>query len=149
MIEFLTSIHPFVVHFAVAYTLATAFFDILDFLFRKKYFETAAFIISMLALPFLLTAVLTGNLAGESLNKPEALILLQQHETAANIAMWLFTASFVWRIFMVLKKQFTGWRKMIYLCVLSAAAISIFLAAQKGGKIFHGGAGEHSAYIGK
>ncbi len=137
MIELIASEHPLIVHFAVALTISSVFFDVLDFLFHKKEFETTGFMLITFSIPFLLSAVLSGNLAYQFLNDPNSRVIADQHQTYANIGMWLFSGAFIWRVFMILKKQYAGMKKIIYLFVVAAAAISIFLAAQKGATIFH------------
>ncbi len=129
--------HPFIVHFAVALTLASVLFDLLALLFRRKQLESTAFSLLFLSLPFLILAVLSGNLAFQSLHRPDAAHLLDQHQTYANIGMWLFCIAAVWRVFLSAKRQFGGGRRFIYLVIAAAAAVSIFSAAQKGGKVFH------------
>lgn len=129
--------HPFIVHFAVAFALASVLFDLLGLLFRRKQLAAAAAPLAYLALPFLILAVLSGNLALQSLHRPEAAHILDQHQTYANIGMWLFCIAALWRAFLAAKKQFGGGRKFMYLIVAAAAAVSIFFAAQRGGKVFH------------
>jgi uncharacterized membrane protein len=144
MLETLASWHPFIVHFAVAFTIGSAFFDSLDFLRPRKGMEDTGFRLMLAALPFLLLAVLSGNLAESSLvNAPtvraEQILLLEDHMTYANIAVWVFTAAAFWRIFLHFKGQFIGLKKVIYVFIVAAAAMSVFLAARKGGAINHDG----------
>lgn len=145
MLETLASWHPFLVHFAIAFTIGSAFFDTLDFLRPGKGMEETGFRLMLVAIPFLLLAVLTGNLAESSLvNAPtvraEQMLLLEDHKTYANIAVWLFVATGFWRIFLHFKGQFTGLKKVIYVFIVAAAAMSVFLAARKGGAITTHGA---------
>ena len=135
----LASYHPFIVHFAVAFAMASAVFDALDFFFHKKLFEQTGFVLMLCALPFLVLAALTGNLAEPFVRTRELARVLHQHETYANLAVWTWCAGGVWRIFMVLKKQYTGLRRVAYIFIVTLAAVSVFLAAKKGGSIRHHG----------
>ena len=137
MNQTLASWHPFLVHFAVAFTLSSAALDIVDFFTRKEAFERTTFTLAILALPFLLSAVLTGNLASHFIEEPGKRLILSQHETYANIAVWLFCATTLWRVFLRVKREFTGVRKILYVFLVTAAAMSVFLAAMKGGSIRH------------
>jgi uncharacterized membrane protein len=137
VIPVIASWHSFIVHFAVAFTLASAIMDAIDFLRRGSFFERTSFILSILALPFLIGAALTGNLASQFVTQPYARAVLEMHETYANIAVWVFSAAAFWRIFHHLRRNFLGIRKIVYVFVVMAAAMSIFLAARKGGAIRH------------
>lgn len=136
MSEFLAAQHPFVVHFAVALSIITALFDLLS-LYRRATFEPVSFALIIVSLPFLISAVLTGNLAQQYLQRPEAREIVEQHESLATAGMWIFTAASVLRVFLVLKKKYHGWKRIIYLLGIVAGAVLIFLAARKGGTVFH------------
>ena len=138
MLETLASWHPFIVHFAVAFAIGSAFFDILDFFLGRRRFEDTGFLLMIAALPFLLLAVFTGNLAetyGQGLEN--AATALENHMRYANIAVWLFSATAFWRLFMHFRKQFHGGRKIAYIFIITAAAMSVYLAALHGGRIRH------------
>ena len=59
MTDTLAGWHPFIVHFAVAFAIGSAAFDVLDFFFQRKRFEETGFNLLLVALPFLLLAVLS------------------------------------------------------------------------------------------
>jgi uncharacterized membrane protein len=135
----LAALHPFLVHFAVAFAMASAAFDVADFFLPRKTLAQTGFILMLLALPFLLLAVLSGNLAEPFVRTRELERTLHQHETYANLAVWTFCAAALWRVFMVLKKQYAGLRRVAYIFVITFAAVSVFLTAKKGGGIRHHG----------
>jgi uncharacterized membrane protein len=137
MTETIASWHPFIVHFAVALTITSAAFDVLDFFLQKPSFERSGFHLMIAAIPFLLMAVLSGNLAEGFVRDIAPPHVLDTHITYANIAIWVFSAAALWRIFLVLKRQYTGKKKIAYVFIVTAAAMSVFLAAQNGGKIVH------------
>jgi hypothetical protein len=90
------------------------------------------------AMPFLLLAVFTGNLAQtHAPGLEQSATFIENHMRYANIAIWVFFAAGVWRQFLHLKKQYHGLRKIIYVFVVTAAAMSVYLAALHGGKIRH------------
>jgi uncharacterized membrane protein len=133
----LASSHPFLVHFAVALAMTSALFDVLDFFLHKKILAQTGFVLMLCALPFLVLAALTGNLAEPFVRTRELARTLHQHEIYANLAVWTWCAGGLWRIFMVLKKQYAGLRRVAYVFVITLAAVSVFLAAKKGGSIRH------------
>jgi len=139
MLETLADWHPFIVHFAVAFTIGSAAFDIIDFFFPHRRFEETALMLVFAALPFLLFAVLTGNLAEPRVGtlSASAQAALERHMTYANIAVWVFSAVGLWRIFLHVKKQYSGGRKIAYVFIVTAVAMSVYLAALYGGSIRH------------
>ncbi|MBI5646369.1 MAG: hypothetical protein HY962_05505 [Ignavibacteriae bacterium] len=137
MTDTLASWHPFIVHFAVALSITAALLDAADFLLRSTRLMQTTFILTLLALPCLLAAVLTGNLAAAGPLDAAQQHILEQHETYANIAVWVFSAAAVWRLFLHLKKKFNGLNAVIYVFIIMLAAASVFLAAKKGGMIRH------------
>lgn len=139
MSETLASWHPIIVHFAVAFAIGSAAFDVLDFLFHRKRFEDTGFHLLLVGLPFLLFAVLTGNLAEAGI--PDGTVeaaALERHMTYANIAVWLFSGVGLWRVFLQVRKQYHGGKKVVYIFVVTAAAVSVYLTALHGGNIRHG-----------
>ena len=138
MLELLASWHPFIVHFAVAFAIGSAFFDILEFFSGRSRFEETGFLLAIAALPFLLLAVFTGNLAETHITGIDtSAVALENHMRYANIAVWAFCATALWRLFMVLKKQYHGRRKILYIFIVTAAAMSVYLTALHGGRIRH------------
>jgi uncharacterized membrane protein len=131
--------HPFIVHFAVALTMTSALLDIAGFLFRNDRFDGASFLLMVLAIPALLAAVLSGNLASTFIRESRQLGILEQHETYANIAVWVFCGAGFWRVFLQIKKRYHGIRKVVYVFIVTLAAASVFLAARKGGSMRHTG----------
>jgi uncharacterized membrane protein len=139
MLETIASWHPFIVHFAVAFSIGSALFDVLDFFFHNKRFEDTGLHLMIAALPFLLAAVLSGNLAATyATGIATTGAAIDTHITYANIAIWVFSAAGLWRLFLVFKKEYVGIRKIIYVFIITAAAMSVYLAALHGGALRHG-----------
>ena len=131
--------HPFIVHFAVALSMVSALLDMTGLLFRSDRFDPSSFLLAVLAVPALLAAVLSGNLASSFIRDARQLAIVGTHETYANITVWVFCGAALWRSFLHLKKRFTGARRLLYVFLISLAAISVFLTARKGGTIRHTG----------
>lgn len=131
--------HPFIVHFAVSLTLVSALLDITGFVLRSDRFDASSFLLAILAIPALLAAVLSGNLASSFIHEARQLALVDAHETYANIAVWVFCGAAFWRSFLHVKRRFTGARRIAYVFLVALAAMSVFLTARKGGSIRHTG----------
>ena len=131
--------HPFIVHFAVSLTMVSALLDIIGFVLRSDRFDASSFLLATLAIPALLAAVLSGNLASGFIHDAGQRAIVDGHETYANIAVWVFCGAAFWRSFLQVKKQFTGPRRIAYVFLIALAAMSVFLAARKGGSLRHTG----------
>lgn len=139
MLENLASWHPFIVHFSVAFSIGSAAFDILDFFYSRRRFEETGFMLMLAAMPFLLLAVLTGNLAAAfAPGVEQAIVALDNHMRYANIAVWVFFLAGTWRVFLHFKRRYNAKRKVAYVFIITAAAASVYLAALHGGRIRHG-----------
>lgn len=137
MIQTIASWHPFIVHFAVAFVIGSALFDILDFFLNRRRFEETGFMLMIVALPFLLLAVISGNLAEPFARVDVKPVHLENHIAYANITVWVFTAAALWRIFIHFKRRYVGKQKVIYIFIVTLAAVSAYLAALHGGRIRH------------
>ena len=142
MNEFIASTHPFVVHFAVALTIMSALFDLASLFIRRQHLATTGFSLAVTAVPFLLLAVLSGNLAEIYLSPELASTHLEEHKLFANITVWSFTALALWRAWLAAKKRYAGWQKILYVALVLAAGAATFYTAERGGAIFHTAAPE-------
>jgi uncharacterized membrane protein len=141
MTVFLASLHPFLVHFAVAFVLAGCVLDAAGLLRPYELFERTGRLLLVLAAPFVLAAVITGNLA-ESFARPGVSgAVLDAHITAANVTTWTFFAALSWRGFLTLRHRFTGMHRIVYLCMIAIVSISVFVTAREGGRLRHHGYG--------
>jgi len=137
MISILASWHPFVVHFAVALTFTSFLFDLAGATTRFRQFATTGFHLMITAVPFLLLAVFTGNLAEGIHRATENGVLLDQHLTLMNAAVWGFMTVAAWRMYATLNKKFTRTSMLFYLVVLFLVCIAIFIGAMKGAALSH------------
>lgn len=141
--EFLASLHPELVHFPIALLLTYCFLEIIGVIIKKESFTKAASIILVLGLIGAVAAVLTGNQADEvaeilfdkDVNIP--LGKISAHETYATYTLWYFMALFFLRIFLILKKKFTGKIKYIFILLALIGGTLVFLTGLKGGELVY------------
>ncbi|NOY07155.1 MAG: hypothetical protein GXO82_11105 [Chlorobi bacterium] len=137
MISMLASWHPVVVHFAVALTVTSFFFDLTGATTRFTQFATTGFHLMVTAVPFLLLAVITGNLAEGMFPSTEARTLIDQHLTLMNAAVWGFMAIAAWRIYATANRKFTRASMFFYLAVLFLVCVAVFIGALEGAALCH------------
>lgn len=133
--SFLGDIHPKVVHFPVALLTTYSLLEIVGIVFKKEFISKSALLILCLGVVTAFFAVLTGNQAFSDFKfwTDDSSALLVEHQTYATYLLWLSVLVCGFRIFVVLKKKFSGITK--YLFILFALMI-LFLVYQTG---MHGG----------
>lgn len=109
--EFLSELHPRIVHFPIAFFILYFFFELFGVILKKDFLLKAAFLILIVGVLTALIAVLTGNQAqtaakllfknGNDLND-----LIEVHEEYATITVWFFSAVLIFRTYLVVKKKF-------------------------------------------
>ena len=133
--SFLAGIHTKVVHFPIALLTTYSLLEIVGIVFKKEFISKSALLILCLGVITAFFAVLTGNQASANFNfwTNDSNALLGEHQTYATYLLWFSAFICGSRIFVVLKKKFTGFTKYVFILF---ACIIIFLVYQTG---IHGG----------
>lgn len=141
--DFLAQLHPKIVHFPIAFFLAYVLFELIGIIFKKDFFSKAAHLILFLGVLGAIAAVLTGNSAQQAarqLSKAGAAISMKaigNHEDFANFTMWYFTGLLVYRTFLVLKKNFTGKIKYLFILLALIGSFLVYQTGELGGKLVY------------
>ncbi|MBM4175809.1 MAG: DUF2231 domain-containing protein [Ignavibacteria bacterium] len=142
--EFLSALHPKVVHFPIALLLVYVLFEILFFFFKKELFSIAANYLLVFGVLGSIAAVLTGNAASQSaelLFENEGiripLGLISDHQSYASITQWLFTVILFVRLFTTLKNKFKGWIQIIILVASLVGSYFIYQTGEHGGELVY------------
>jgi uncharacterized membrane protein len=142
--EFLSQLHPKIIHFPIAFLLGYLFLEMLGAIFKKEFFSKAAHLFLLFGVLGSLGAVLTGNLAEnafEGWNKTTRAIF-EIHSTYANITLWYFTVLLVIRTFLFLKKKFSILFRYIFCVLALVGSYFIYQTGEYGGKmVFQHGVG--------
>ncbi|MGQ9643271.1 MAG: DUF2231 domain-containing protein [Ignavibacterium sp.] len=137
--EFLSSLHIKIVHFPIALLFIYPFLELMSFFFKKEFFSFTSLVILIIGILSALLAVLTGNQAFNSINNmtPEIKSLFETHQFYANLTVWLFTAILFVRIYLQIKKKYSGLLKIILLIISFAGCYFIFQTGDYGGRAAH------------
>jgi uncharacterized membrane protein len=141
--EFLSQLHPQVVHFPIAFMAIYAVLEITGILTGKEFFQKAAYLFLFLGVLSAIAAVITGNQAAEVASKwkdqgadiPTGLI--SEHEEYATITMWYFTGLLVLRTFLFVKKKFHGLVKYLFILLAVVGLYLIYQTGDHGGKLVY------------
>lgn len=137
--ELFIELHHKIVHFPIALLFIYPFVELMSFFVKKEFFSFTSLVILIIGVSTSLLAVLTGNQAANVLfdTSYEIKALFENHQTYANITVWLFTAILFSRIYLQIKKKYSGLLKIILLIISFAGCYFIFQTGDYGGKTAH------------
>lgn len=137
--EFLSYLHPKVVHFPIAFLMGYFLFELLGIIFKKEFLSKSAHLLLFLGVLGALAAVLSGHEAEEAFeywNKQSGQ-LAEEHESYANITLWYFAGLLVLRTFVTFKKNFIGMVRYVVLILGLVGVYFVFQTGEHGGKMVY------------
>ena len=141
--EFLSQLHPQIVHFPIAFLVIYALLEITGIISKKEFFQKAAYLFLFLGVLSAVAAVITGNQAAEIASNwkgkgaeiPTGLI--SEHEEYATITLWYFTGLLVLRTYLFVKKKFGGIVKYLFILLTVIGLYFIYQTGYHGGKLVY------------
>ena len=129
--NFLSGIHPNVVHFPIALFVTYSVLEIIGIIFKKDFISKCALLLLCIGVVTALIAVLTGNLAFEQFGSwsKESKYLLNEHQSFATYLLWSSFLICIARIYLTIKKKFFGLAKYLFILL---ALLLIFLVYETG-----------------
>jgi len=132
-----THLHAMVIHFPIALLLIAFLSELVGRIFKKTFFNTAAFYLLILGTFGTIAAYLSGDAAGEGMEEGVLGKAIGMHEEAAIITLWLAIAtSFVYSAMLFFKHQ-QKWSKVIGVLLFAASAGSVARTAYLGGELVY------------
>jgi len=132
-------LHPPVVHFAIALTIAGVVFEILAHTFGRKDLENAGFYAFLTGVLFVWLAWLTGGAAEEAVEEAvegtPAYRVLEIHETLGTVLLVLFTLLAVLRILAKVKESRN--LRILFITLGVIGAILMTLQGRLGGMLVY------------
>ncbi len=131
-------LHPPLVHFAIAYPIASFLFDLIYLVTKKESFKRASLYILVLGFLAVLGAYLSGHLAEE---RVEELLpkggkeLLERHELLGTVLLYLIGVLTLVRIALNLKESLKALR--VYLVVMLVSVALILFQGYLGGTLVY------------
>ncbi len=153
MTEFLSSLHPKMVHFPVALLFTAGFLELIAMVCRKKFIENAALLLLILGVVSSIAALLTGEQAAlqakelMEVNSPAYKFYLseiQKHEDSATLVVWIFTFLLLLRGWMFIKitvrrqiVRSSGLIKIISAVLVLTGFYFLYLTGELGGRLVY------------
>ena len=131
-------LHPMIVHFPIALLIVGFIAEITGLVLKNDFFTKAAFYLLILGTLGVISAYITGNIAGDGVSETGALkVALDAHESAALLTLWLMVGAALLRIALVWMKKYTGIFKYLALIIFIAGVISVARTAYYGGELVY------------
>jgi uncharacterized membrane protein len=129
-------IHPFIIHFVIAFYTISFILDITGKLFAKKDFESVGYMMLILSGISVILAVASGLWEESRIIIPqEALSTFETHENLAFIISAIILVQVLWRI--GIKNRFLTKTWWLYLISVAVGMICLYLTAFNGGKLVY------------
>lgn len=141
--EFLSQLHPKVVHFPIALLAIYALLEIIGVIFRKDFFSKSAYLVLFLGILGAIAAVLTGNSAADAIQKMNKINIIVpagaigEHIDYANFTLWYFAGLLVLRTFVVVRKRFSGRVRYLFVLLSLIGVFFIYKTGELGGKLVY------------
>ena len=132
-----THLHAMVIHFPIALLLIAFLSELVGLVFKKTFFNTAAFYLLILGTFGTIAAYLSGDAAGEGMEEGLLGKAIGMHEEAAIITLWLAIAtSLVYSAILFFKYE-RKWSKLIGVLLFAALVGSVARTAYLGGQLVY------------
>jgi uncharacterized membrane protein len=129
-------IHPFIIHFVIAFYTISFLFDITGRLTAKKEYESFGFLMLILSGISVILAVASGLLEeNRVIITGEGASTFETHENLALIISAVIFIQVLWRI--GVKNRFRTNSRWVYLISVAAGIILLYMTAFNGGKLVY------------
>lgn len=140
--EFLSDLHPLVVHFPIAFFSLYVLIELVNFFLANQNVTHFSLLVLFLGVIGGIFSVLTGNMEyQEIMNLKDLssshLYAIEQHEYYASITVWYFFAILVYQIYLFVKKSKKSFNKYLLLIVSLFGAYLIYKSASLGGVLVY------------
>ncbi|MEO0144331.1 MAG: DUF2231 domain-containing protein [candidate division WOR-3 bacterium] len=141
----LAKLHPFIVHFAIAFVITGVVLDILGFLLKKDSLKNAGFWLVILSVPVIWLANFSGHQAEELAEKTLEITggesILEQHEKIGTLLSYLVTILGLVRLGIYLKPTNIIFILLYVILGLSSLGVTLYTGRLGGILVYDYGAG--------
>lgn len=131
-------LHPMIVHFPIALLIVGFLSEVVGLVLKKEFFTKAAFYLLILGTLGVVSAYITGDIAGDGVSETGQLKnALATHEHAAQLTLWLMVGAAVVRIVLVWMKKFDGVFKYAAFVLFLAGVLSVARTGYYGGELVY------------
>ena len=138
--EFLSELHPRIVHFPIALFILYFFFELFGVTLKKDFLLKAALVTLIVGVLTALLAVLSGNQAQAAVrllfkDTNDLYELIELHEEYATITLFYFSAVLFLRIYLSIKKRLDSNLKYLFIILGLIGCYLIYTTGIHGGDL--------------
>lgn len=131
-------LHPMIVHFPIALLIVGFLAEVVGLILKKEFFTKAAFYLLILGTLGVVSAYISGDIAGDGITETGQLKnALEAHEHAAQLTLWLMVGAAVVRIALVWMKKFKGILKYVAFVLFLVGVLSVARTGYYGGELVY------------
>lgn len=140
--EFLSDLHPAVVHFPIALICLYIFIELINMFLKERELKKYALIVLLLGIISGIISVLTGNQAYQNLlENPNLTVhhiqLISEHELYATITIWYFALILIINYYLFIKKKNESRMHYLFILFIILGAIILYYTASIGGSLVY------------
>ncbi len=140
--EFLSQLHPLIVHFPIAFFYLYIILELINFFFKKRDLHKIILLFLIIGVIGGIISVLTGNQAFQYLSESPSLnlyhfYLIEKHEYFASITIWYFLAVLVLKLYFLLKKKNDTRLHYIFIIFAFGGSVLLYKTAEWGGRLVY------------
>ncbi|HSN09869.1 MAG TPA: DUF2231 domain-containing protein [Hanamia sp.] len=130
-------LHAMFIHFPIALLIVGFLSEVISLFSKKEFFKIGGFYLLVLGTLGTIASYLSGNAAGEGIEEGPLEKVMELHEQAATITLWLtiITAIVYVTIFIFQYKQ--SWVKIVSIILFAAVIGSIARTGYLGGQLVY------------
>jgi len=137
-----THLHAMIVHFPIALLMVAFLFELISFFYKKEFFGQSAFYLLILGMLGTVASYLAGNNAGQGMEEGSLHKVMELHQQAATISLWLTIITALVYAGIYFFKYRSNWLKIIAVLLFTGVIGSIARTGYLGGQlVFKHGAG--------
>lgn len=134
----ITHLHPMIIHFPIALLIIGFLSDLLGLITKKNFFTQSGFYLLLLGTIGVVAAYISGDATSDGITEAGALKQsLETHEEAAAIAVWVVSITAIFRLVLVLFKDYRGILRMLSLTLFLVSVLAIGRTGYYGGELVY------------
>ena len=140
--EFISSLHPLVIHFPIAFLLLYIILEIINLFLCSVQIKKMSLLILLLGVIGAIFSVITGNQSFQFLQTKLSLnqlhnSMIEQHEYFATLTIWYFFGILTFQIFNFLKRKNEVKKQYLFIIFAAIGLFLLFKTASKGGMLVY------------
>jgi uncharacterized membrane protein len=132
-----THFHAMVVHFPIALLIVGFFSEVIALFSKKSFFHQTGFYLLLLGTLGTITSYLAGNAAGEGMEEGSLEKVMELHEQAATVSLWLTIITSAVYLSLYFLKYNKIWTKVVGIVLFASVIGAITRTGYLGGQLVY------------